>query len=150
MKGNILHRSVFAIAISAVGGLALAQQPALTPPERGAADADKSSGGIIQKQTQPPRDAGKESMTSPAERKGGAGSEASKKDSAEIIDKQTHPAAGTGTPPAGSSGAKPMEGDASTKTSGGIISRQTKPGSPAPGGPAVDTGTGRSDKESTR
>lgn len=113
------QKSMLVVALSAAAGLAFAQQPGSgTNMQKDL--TKKDSGDIVDRQTQPPRDAGQSSTS--ANPKGGQGAGASQSSSGQIIDKQTQPSKG-----AGASSGEPTSRSTNV-TSGRIVEEQTKPG----------------------
>ena len=111
MKRNNLKATILGLAIAAATGVAFAQTAA---PER-------SSGNIVDRQTQPPRDAGT-STTTPSDATSGQGAGASQRSSGQFIDRQTKPSM-TGSASSG----EPTSGTTDV-TTGRIVDEQTKPG----------------------
>jgi hypothetical protein len=128
------QKTMLTLAISAAAGLAFAQQPG-TGTNMQKDPTKKDSGDIIDRQTQPPRDAGT-STSSRSQTTGGQGAGASDRTSGQIIDRQTQPSKGSGA----SSGSATSR--TSDTTSGRIIDEQTKPGTGRID-PANRTGTTR-------
>ena len=120
MRHKNLKATMLGMAIAAVTGVAFAQSPAAPATDRGAAGADKSSGSIIERQTEPPRSAGTSSAPQ-SETKGGKGAGASQLNSGNIVDRQTKPST------TGSASSDPTSRTTDV-TSGRIVDEQTKPG----------------------
>lgn len=123
MKRENLKGTILGLAIAAASGVAFAQAPGAPAPERGAAGTDKSSGSIVDRQTQPPRDAGT-SSTMPSDTTAGQGAGASQRSSGQFIDRQTQP----GSTAAGSARSGEPTSRTTDVTSGRIVDEQTKPG----------------------
>ncbi|HRO62062.1 MAG TPA: hypothetical protein PK177_23390 [Burkholderiaceae bacterium] len=122
MKRENLKKTILGLAIAAATGVAFAQSPAAPATDRGAAGADKSSGSIVDRQTQPPRDAG--TSTTPSDATSGQGAGASQRNSGQYIDRQTKPGGAAG----GSASSGEPNSRTSDVTSGRIVDEQTKPG----------------------
>ncbi|NLD68445.1 MAG: hypothetical protein GX644_06480 [Limnobacter sp.] len=122
MKRENLKGTILGLAIAAATGVAFAQAPGAPAPERGAAGTDKSSGSIVDRQTQPPRDAGTSSTTS-SDTTAGQGAGASQRSSGQLIDRQTQPGTTAGSARSGEPTSRTTD-----VTSGRIVDEQTKPG----------------------
>ena len=112
MKRENLKGTILGLAIAAATGVAFAQTAA---PE-------KSSGNIIDRQTQPPRDAGT-ATTTPSDASSGQGAGASQRSSGQFIDRQTKPGGTTGSASSGEPTSRTTD-----VTTGRIVDEQTKPG----------------------